>query len=413
MTRSSPTSFAAAAAATYGTNLGVAVLSLLNVLVTARILGPSGRGDLALLTTIAILTANLAAFGIYEANANIGGAEPHQRGALAANSVLLALLFGGVAAAVVATLIRVFPSLGGGARTPVLALALAAIPVLILQSGLQTLIQSGYGFAVTNVAWLLAPVTNLGVNALFALLGVLTVASAVTVWVAGQVLATALLAWHALRPLGRVPRPDPRLARRSLAFGARTHLGRVMTMGNYRLDQWFVGAIAGTRELGLYSVAVAWAEALFYLPTALGMVQRPDLVRAARTEAGALAARVFRAAIFFTALLAVGLIVAAPILCVTVFGEEFRGSIGDLRILALGAFGIVALKLLGSALNAQGRPMRANIGVGVAFIATVALDLLLIPSHGGLGAAIASTLDRKSTRLNSSHSLTSRMPSSA
>ena len=392
MTRSSPTSFAAAAAATYGTNLGVAVLSLLNVLVTARILGPSGRGDLALLTTIAILTANLAAFGIYEANANIGGAEPHQRGALAANSVLLALLFGGVAAAVVATLIRVFPSLGGGARTPVLALALAAIPVLILQSGLQTLIQSGYGFAVTNVAWLLAPVTNLGVNALFALLGVLTVASAVTVWVAGQVLATALLAWHALRPLGRVPRPDPRLARRSLAFGARTHLGRVMTMGNYRLDQWFVGAIAGTRELGLYSVAVAWAEALFYLPTALGMVQRPDLVRAARSEAGALAARVFRAAILFTALLAVGLIVAAPILCVTVFGEEFRGSIGDLRILALGAFGIVALKLLGSALNAQGRPMRANIGVGVAFIATVALDLLLIPSHGGLGAAIASTL---------------------
>jgi O-antigen/teichoic acid export membrane protein len=121
------------------------------------------------------------------------------------------------------------------------------------------------------------------------------------------------------------------------------------------------------------------------------MVQRPDLVRASATEAGARAAVVFRAALLLTALLAVGLVVAAPILCVTIFGEDFRGSIDDLRVLAFGAFGIVALKLLGNALIAQGKPMRANIGVGVAFVTTVALDLLLIPAHGGIGAAIAST----------------------
>jgi Na+-driven multidrug efflux pump len=76
---------------------------------------------------------------------------------------------------------------------------------------------------------------------------------------------------------------------------------------------------------------------------------------------------------------------------VTIFGEEFRGSIDDLRVLAFGAFGIVALKLLGNALIAQSKPMRANIGVGVAFVTTITLDLLLIPTHGGLGAAIAST----------------------
>jgi O-antigen/teichoic acid export membrane protein len=100
---------------------------------------------------------------------------------------------------------------------------------------------------------------------------------------------------------------------------------------------------------------------------------------------------VFRAALLLTVLLAVGLVVAAPVLCVTIFGEDFRGSIDDLRVLAFGAFGIVALKLLGSALNAQGKPMLANIGVGVAFATTVVLDLLLIPAHGGIGAAIAST----------------------
>jgi O-antigen/teichoic acid export membrane protein len=384
-------SFTATAAATFGTNIAVAVVSLLNVLVTARTLGPDGRGELALLTTIAILTASLSAFGLYEANANMGGREPELRGPLAANSLVLALALGGVAAAAVAALVAVFPAIGGGTDPALQALALAVIPVLILQSSLITLIQSQYGFGVTNAAWLLAPLTNLALNGTLAVLGLLTVGSAVVVWIVGQLVATALLVWHAVRGLPGVPRPDRRLARDMLSFGTRTHLGRVMTMGNYRLDQWFVGAIAGQRELGLYSVAVAWAEALFYLPTALGMVQRPDLVRASPSDAGTRTAVVFRAALLLTALLAVGLVIAAPILCVGFFGEDFRGSIDDLRVLAFGAFGIVALKLLGNALIAQSKPMRANIGVAFAFAATVALDLLLIPSHGGLGAAIAST----------------------
>ena len=386
-------SFAATAAATYGTNIAVAVLMFGNVLVTARSLGPTGRGQVALLTTIAVLSANLAALGLFEANANIGGREPEHRGRLATNSAVLAALLGGIAAAIVALLVAVFPALGGEARAAVLTLALVAIPVLILQSALQTLLQSQYGFAITNIAWLLAPGASLVVNCLVAALGLLTVGSAVSVWFGGQILATAFLVWHAFRPSRNLSRrPDSRLAQRSLAFGARTHLGRVMTMGNYRLDRWFVGAIAGSRELGLYSVAVAWAEALFYLPTALSMVQRPDLVRASRSEAGAQGARIFRAALLLTVPLAVGLAVLAPVLCVTVFGDEFRGAVDDLRVLAFGAFGIVALKLLGNALNAQGRPMLTNVGIGIAFTATVALDLLLIPGHGGLGAAIASTV---------------------
>src|SRR3712207_8747882 len=64
--------------------------------------------------------------------------------------------------------------------------------------------------------------------------------------------------------------------------------------------------------------------------------------------------------------------VLAPVLCVGFFGEDFADAVGPLRILALGALGIAALKLLGNALTAQDLPLRE-------------------------------TADRKSTRLNSSH----------
>jgi O-antigen/teichoic acid export membrane protein len=165
-----------------------------------------------------------------------------------------------------------------------------------------------------------------------------------------------------------------------------------MQLGNYRLDQWLLGAIAGPRELGLYSVAVAWAEALWYLPTALAAVQRPHLVRARAAEATRIAARVFRGATLVTAVLALGMILAAPLLTEVAFGEEFQGSIDDLRVLVLGAFGMVALKLFGNALVARGFPLLQSAAIGAGFALTVVLDIVLIPPHGGLGAALASTL---------------------
>ena len=61
-------------------------------------------------------------------------------------------------------------------------------------------------------------------------------------------------------------------------------------------------------------------------------------------------------------------------------------------MLVPGAAGVLALKLLGNALVAQGKPLRESVAIGVTFVATLALDLLLVPPYGGLGAAIASTV---------------------
>ena len=56
------------------------------------------------------------------------------------------------------------------------------------------------------------------------------------------------------------------------------------------------------------------------------------------------------------------------------------------------AFGVVALKQLSNVLTGRGKPTLASAAIGVSFLATVALDIALIPSYGGLGAAIASSI---------------------
>jgi len=384
-------SLVTSAFATLTTNLAVAVLLFVNALVVARALGAEGRGDIAFLLTVATLMGYLASFGIQESNANLGGSEPELRRPLASNSILFALIFGLVAALVVVGMVSAFPVVGGESERVLLWTALASIPLVILRIYLTFLVQADYGFAITNLAWVVGPATSVAVNTLLAALDVITVGTALAAWIGGQALGIGLLVTYVARHTG-FGRPDVRLASRSLGFGAKSHVGRFAGIGTYRVDQWFLGSISGSRELGLYSIAVSWAEMLYYLSGVLVMIQRPELVRARRAEAARIAARIVRIALLLALPMAAVLIAAAPILCVTVFGDEFRGSVDDLRILALGVVGVVTLDLLGSALNSQRRPILASSASSVALVVTLALDIALIPQFGGAGAAAATAL---------------------
>jgi O-antigen/teichoic acid export membrane protein len=384
--------FLPAAMQTFGAQVVVAFLSLGNVMIVSRALGPSGRGDIAFLTAIAMISSNLATMGVHEANVNLAGSEPRLRRALAGNSLLMSGVFGALAIAAVVALVLMAPAVAGGVNPWLLALTLASLPILVLNTYVRALLQGEYGFSISNATFAFPALLNVGVNGTLALVGHLTVGLAVGTWIAGQTIATGMMVWYLARRSSGFGRPTVSLVRRTLGFGTKSHIGRVMLLGNYRLDQWILGAIAGPSQLGVYSVAVALAEALFLLPSSLAAVQRPDLVRVSQAEAVRRSSSVFRNALLLTAIAGVILIVLAPVIVVGLFGEDFSGATNQLRILVCGAFGIVALKQLGSTLTARQKPSLASLAIGCAFVSTVVLDVLLIPHHGGLGAAVASTV---------------------
>ncbi|MGH3043595.1 MAG: hypothetical protein ACRDM2_02600, partial [Gaiellaceae bacterium] len=148
--------FASVAAATFATNMVAAALSLANVLITARQLGPSGRGELAFLTTVAMLTAALSSFGVEEAHANLAATMPRVRRALASNSLVFGLVLGALAAGFVALLMVLFPGIAAGSSPRLLVVAFVAIPILLIQLDLQVLVRADYGFTAANVATLAA-----------------------------------------------------------------------------------------------------------------------------------------------------------------------------------------------------------------------------------------------------------------
>ena len=114
--------FLSSAAQTYAAQIVVAVLSLGNALIVSRALGPTGRGDVVFLTTIAYLVSSLATIGVQEANVNMAGAQPGLRRALATNSLILSTLFGCLGIAAVTVLVLVVPAADGDAKTALLAM---------------------------------------------------------------------------------------------------------------------------------------------------------------------------------------------------------------------------------------------------------------------------------------------------
>jgi O-antigen/teichoic acid export membrane protein len=376
---------------TYAAQIAISVLSLVNVFIVARTLGPAGRGEVAFLVAVAYLTSQFASLGVQYAHSNLAASRPELRSTLAANAAVFAAVFGGASAVLLILAFRVIPDLGADINFGLLVITASVVPFLILGQYLYLLVQAEYRFTVSNVAWVTPPIVNALLNGALAAAHVLTPARAFATWVIGQVISMLILVRAVQRREG-FGRPDRALAKSALSFGVRAHFGRVMLLGNYRVDQWILGAVAGSRELGIYSVAVSWAEILFFVPTVLSVVQRPDFARADRSEIGSTATAGTRASLLLTTPLAAFVFVAAPYLCEDVFGDEFAGSTEQLRLLVLGAFGICLLKILGASLTAQGRPNLETIAIGGAFVVTIALDAALIPTHGGVGAAIASTV---------------------
>ncbi len=386
-----PESLTGAAIRTFATNGATVSFSLLNVLILARALGPSGRGEVAFVIAVFVLTSGLATLGIEQANANLGGQRTKLRPQLATNSLIAAGVLGLLAAAVVGSIMALIPTARGEVDLGLLLFALLWLPSGIAGLNLKLLLQSDYRFGITNLAWIASPAVTAVVNGTLALNGELTVQRVIVVFVATNLLATMILVFSAARHFG-FGRPDLALARDTLSFGLKTHTSTVLGLGAHPGDQWLLGMIAGPYALGLYSIAVSIAEALYYIVGIIVLVQRPHLVRAGAAGAAEFAARIFRRAVLLSGSAGGVLFVIAPTLCVLLFGDEFRDSGYFLRILALGAVGVLAHEFFQGVVIAQGRPLLATVGATLVVSTLIVMNLLLTPSMGGEGAAIAKTL---------------------
>lgn len=356
-----------------------------------RALGPTGRGTVAFITVTAIVSATLARVGVTEATTVFAAQRPRQRPVLLTNVLLSVTVTSSVAAVVVcgAMLLSTHLRLPGIGDAELAALAAGMVASSLADAGYMFTLGCSrfrlHALVTMASAWLYAATI-----ALDELLTGLTVLRAVVIWAAFQALKAIVLLAASIRAEG-LARPRVALLREALAFGLGAWVGTLSTAFNERLDQIIVALIASEAVLGIYATAVNSSEILLYLAGAAATAILPLVARAAPTLRVEQVLRAYRSV---TLLTAAGIVVAAAAgtqLIPLVFGRAFDASRGPFLWLLPGALGFVALSIFSSALLASSAPRRSSAGPVVTLVLGIVLDLLLIPSLGATGAAIATT----------------------
>ena len=187
-------------------------------------------------------------------------------------------------------------------------------------------------------------------------------------------------------------RAERGLAGRVLRFGLRSQVGGTVGLLNLRFDFLVLGAMAGPAAVGIYAVASKYAELLRLPALALTWVTYPRVARMGASTFGPRARRLM------APLLAGGLLLAAALALLTfplfpwLYGAQFRAAIWPAVIILVGLVAEPAAGVGSAFLLGAGRPGLNSVLLGAGLIVTLVLDVVLIPSHGAVGAAWASAV---------------------
>lgn len=371
------------------------LLSTLNAAVVARLLGTSGKGILALTVLAPNVLALFLSGGISLANVYYTGQRRFDIATLSANAVaftLMATLLG-VALSTVLYFSGLLATILPGVPPGLLALSLLGLPFNLLSSYFTGILQGMQLIRQINLVSLLQRASMVAFSLIMVAGLQWGLTGAVLAVLVASIVALALLTGMlARRGAAFRPRWNKLVMKTTLKFGLRGYVGNVLQFFNYRLDLFLVNFFLGPSSVGIYTVAVAMAEMLWYLPNAVGFVIFP---KAANTPAAAMnrfTPRVFRLTLALTTAGAVGLAIIGKPFIEIVYSPAFASAYGPMLALLPGVVLLGGGKVLTNEIAGRGYPQYNSIASGASLVLTIGLDLLLIPSLGVMGAAIASSV---------------------
>lgn len=160
-----------------------------------------------------------------------------------------------------------------------------------------------------------------------------------------------------------------------------------------RIDQVMLGDMAGSGEVGIYSVAVRLAEVWMFLPMAIFWSVYPAIVEAGQTSDALMHDRLqqlYNLMVLLAYAVAVPTTLLADWLVGTLFGEVYVRA-GLMLIVLVWANVFTSLDIARSAYLSSMNWTRLHfITVLLGAALNIALNLVLIPRFGGTGAAFAS-----------------------
>jgi O-antigen/teichoic acid export membrane protein len=366
----------------------IQLAGLVTGLVSARLLGPTGRGELAAIVSVTLVTASLTAFSLAESTVyHLASTEDQQeRSKIVSAALGLAVLLSGFG---VATVLLVDHLLFDENRVLASAIMFAGmVPLYHL-----TMVLVAF-FQVTGAAgsWsLLRALPQVGYAAGCVLYLATGMGQVPLDYLLAQLAANAALLLCAIvllrRQRLRLRWPTVLLLRSLFIYGLRLHPSAVGQNARDHLDRLVLTILLPSAALGYYASSSTLAACLAVFGLTADLVVFPHLSRLSASTRRYRLVSVVRLG-FITILAASGTIaLLAPLIVPFLFGASYLPAVPITQVLCA-AYGVASLKLLfASGLKASGRPLRASAPELAALVVMLILTPAFVLMVGPIGAA--------------------------
>jgi len=372
------------------------VVGLVISVVTARALGPEGRGEYNLLILIITTLTTLFNFGIPGSNTYFVAQKKIEKGKLMRASFFIAVWLSLFSFLLLYILYRIdylrylFPV---DRLTTTMVVSFAIIPIVFFNVFAQGIIVGENKIYLNNYIYLGSQTTQAATLAVAYALGILSVQLAIALFAVSNLVSFVIIgvSYRSTFLAFASHKMEWREYKQLLVFSTPLQLGNIIQFLNYRLGAFIVNFFLGAASVGLFFMALNLVEILWLLSTSMAAVLLPTV--AAQHEHSKMISVKAAAASFALTLAAAALALPiAPFAIVHLFGKDFAGSVTPFLILLPGITIFSVTNVLAAYMTGMGKPGLNTAISFVALIITVVLNVELIPRYGISGAAVASSV---------------------
>jgi PST family polysaccharide transporter len=172
-------------------------------------------------------------------------------------------------------------------------------------------------------------------------------------------------------------------------------ISSVAVMAYVKVDQLMLGEMAGSEAVGVYAAATRLSEAWYFIPMAIVSSAFPAVIAAktlGREHYWDQVAKLVQTMVTLAYCVAVPVSIFATAIVVTVFGEAYRSS-GPVLVVHIWSAVFVFLGVVQTPWNVnEGLNRLTLVWTTGGALVNIALNWILIPRYGALGAAIATLI---------------------
>jgi O-antigen/teichoic acid export membrane protein len=379
--------------ATFFVRIVLIGIGVLTAVMTARILGPAGRGLYTAAIVLGAIGSQFGNLGLHSANTYYLGRDSSLLARLFSNSLCVAFGVGGGIALTLWTVFKVYPN-----WCPVQGL-LETGALLLIPIGLAALLSQNLLLGIREVKWYnFVEVTNRA-GFVAALIAVWLMMQNIEAWqvvffaLFGAAISVAIAGGRVLYLTRSFPLPSFSLFRVQASYGFRSYITCLAGYIVLKSDILLVKYIAGENATGLYSLASNMTDFIYTFPTVVGMILFPMLSATEKIEVRWRRAQktMIGIAAIMSGISAAAAIFAAPVTRLA-FGARFLPAVPAFLVLSVAIVFYGANSMISIFFSSCGQPwFSVGIWVGGALL-NIGINLVAIPRWGIIGAAVSSLI---------------------